>query len=413
MGLLPIYVAKKDVEFPSEGTYFVVASNGAFVRKDVGYIEGLVPIPFDDLPDSQQMGYCVDTEEGKLYFNKVSAYKKWGEPKIESEKVKRIDLEGTAITEDEEKLWAVEPYITTELPKLPVELAYKALLFFRKVYNKHHGEAVVVIVYNQEKDHYALYCPEQDVSGGGVVYDRKFPKNGFDKDDDPDWVAFAEAGYVEVGTIHSHCNFGAFHSGTDTGDEASFNGVHITFGHVVSKSFSVASSLVLNDYRQRIAPENVVRQIVQIADSGAVQHNHISTNRQDFYELNLDVAALQQQFKKQIQKEWMPKVKVKQWGGYWTGNQRSNRSVYSSNIYAGCGFGDDDDDDGDVQENCSGCGGTGIDPGTRGECTFCEGSGVDENLFTEKTEQDLRDEIWDQEATRDDPDSSDIDLTQD
>jgi hypothetical protein len=407
MGLFPTYVCQKDVEFPDEGTYFVIASNGAFIRKDFGFFEGLVPIPFDDLPDVKRVGYCVETANGALHFNKISAYKKWGEPKIESEKIALTNSDGDEIEDENQELWAVTPYIHTSLPKLPVEVAYKALAFFRRVFQKHHAEAALVLAFNEDKEQYVLYCPPQEVSGGGVTYDRRFVQTRGEKEDDDDWLKLAQAGYKPIGTIHSHCDFNAFHSTTDTSDEASFDGLHLTFGHVDRQIFSIASSLALNDWRDPIDPENVIKKVCKSGNPKAIQNRMITTDRHNFYYLDVDEKALSKLFNKEIG-GWMKKVKPKAWAfGNRSGATNYGGAWGSTNYYgggsvcAGSGFEDldeeldlldstgettyeDDDDDWVQDEN---------------------GNWVNKNdiLFQEKTEQQLQDEAWEEEANRDVP----------
>jgi hypothetical protein len=82
--------------------------------------------------------------------------------------------------------------------------------------------------------------PKQRVSGAGIDYDR-------------DSVSLE--GYDLIGTIHSHANFSAFHSGTDHDDETSFDGLHITFGHVASDDFSISASIMSNGQRFYVEPE--------------------------------------------------------------------------------------------------------------------------------------------------------------
>jgi hypothetical protein len=121
-----------------------------------------------------------------------------------------------------------------EIDKIPAHIISQALDFFRKVYTAKSAEAEVLILYNKETKKFKLFVPYQHVSGTSVnsVYDpRDIP-----------------AGYVEVGTIHSHCEMGAFHSGTDTGDASNFNGLHLTVGHVMTGP-EYAAMVMINKVR--------------------------------------------------------------------------------------------------------------------------------------------------------------------
>jgi hypothetical protein len=59
-------------------------------------------------------------------------------------------------------------------------------------------------------------------------------------------------GYVVFGDIHSHCDFGAFHSGTDDADERHGlgDGLHITIGRLghISKDYSARWMLMGTAY---------------------------------------------------------------------------------------------------------------------------------------------------------------------
>jgi hypothetical protein len=119
--------------------------------------------------------------------------------------------------------------------------------FFREVYNKHQAESAVILLVNSEtKDFKPLFVVNYDVSGGSVHY-----INPVETHADPrvknlllrEEVSTAHAkvvnlynklfseGYRIFGTIHSHCDFAAFHSGTDDADEVKQDGLHITVGN--------------------------------------------------------------------------------------------------------------------------------------------------------------------------------------
>lgn len=99
--------------------------------------------------------------------------------------------------------------------KLPNQLVGQALSFFRAIWEKQKTEAMVDITYHADHG-YRLFVPPQECSMAGVEAKRNMEHY---------------VGQI-VGTIHSHCNFNAFHSGTDTHDADSHDGLHITIGHV-------------------------------------------------------------------------------------------------------------------------------------------------------------------------------------
>lgn len=141
--------------------------------------------------------------------------------------------------------------------KFPVDQFRYVMKYFRELYNKHKSEAAVLLMLNQKtKDWQVLFVLQCSASGASVVYAQPI----IDSSNIENWqekriieaimkdkVAAAfqteiynryndlyNKGYRIYGTIHSHCNFGAFHSGTDDHDEKNFDGLHITIGNVNS-----------------------------------------------------------------------------------------------------------------------------------------------------------------------------------
>ena len=133
-------------------------------------------------------------------------------------------------------------------PKIPAKEIARALLFFRRIYKRYHTEAMVLLYYNKEDQRFYTVAPPQQTSGAGVDYETN---------------AACSPGkeYRLIGSIHSHSDFRAFHSGTDTHDEADFDGVHITIGHVDDLYFDIAISLVVNNNRFLLSPEETILKI--------------------------------------------------------------------------------------------------------------------------------------------------------
>lgn len=200
--MYPVRVYQSGVELPKEGTYFVVAGNGLWKHADTGIINGFVSVDkigcLDDFPAAE---HCS---------------------------------------------------LECKLPKLPSKEVWQIKTFFKKVVEKYHSEANVVLYFNKTLQNYIIYVPPQTVSHAGVRY-RKY--------------AFAEeTNYLCAGTIHSHCDFGAFHSGVDQKDEENFDGLHITFGHNDRDEFSISASIVLHGRRDSISPLDVLEGIELVGD---------------------------------------------------------------------------------------------------------------------------------------------------
>jgi hypothetical protein len=133
-----------------------------------------------------------------------------------------------------------EPMFWYDIPKLPNHIIGQAWSFFRKVYEDRKSEAMVDITWSEEKG-YRLFVPPQKASASGVRCERK-PEH--------------YKGQM-VGTIHSHCNFSAFHSGTDTHDADTHDGLHITIGNVMSDPPSIAIMVSKTKVRWNFKAEDI------------------------------------------------------------------------------------------------------------------------------------------------------------
>lgn len=119
--------------------------------------------------------------------------------------------------------------------KIPFRLLDRAAVFFGKVYGQLESEAALLIYWDIKSRQYKLFCPKQKVEECRVKYDLPpTPENR-----------------IRVGTIHSHCDFDAFHSPTDRDDEKNEDGLHITIGSVDAKPAYVLS-LVVDGKRKRL-----------------------------------------------------------------------------------------------------------------------------------------------------------------
>ena len=236
----PIYVLTPGTVLPDDGSYYVISQNGLWFRKDTGIMRGMV----------------------------------------------KVDGVG--------QLEPLVPTIGMRIPVLPEAITLHSLIFFRKVYSKYHAESELQLFYNKDTGKFRLFCPEQTVSYSSVKYKP-------DQWNDP---TNNLAGFLLVGTIHSHCNFSASHSSTDLGDERHADGIHITFGHIDNKEFSCVCSMQLNQQRVSIDPRIKLKGLEIASRSGY---------KTDYYRLKLPTAkhtlkAIIVQLEDEIEKEWMPKV---------------------------------------------------------------------------------------------------------
>lgn len=241
------FITQEELQnLPKGRGHYVVTANGVYVQKSTGLIEG-----------------CVQTEHVPFLSG---------------------ELDVTA---------------RLNMAKIPSLIIARSLTFFRQVFRELNSECELLILYDPKKREYELYCPNQEVSHGSVDHTNAYSQ------------AMEEVGdtWKIVGTIHSHCDFGAFHSGTDTSDEADQDGVHITLGHVPQQNFSMVSSAVVNGNRWQIPPEHVIRGVSNRTGEG---EDIISTRSDSHYTLRLtedEQELLRTKYLTQIVKEWLPKVK--------------------------------------------------------------------------------------------------------
>ncbi|MEK7654010.1 MAG: Mov34/MPN/PAD-1 family protein [Patescibacteria group bacterium] len=141
------------------------------------------------------------------------------------------------------------PDFESYLPPFPKGLVLKAARFFAWICREHDSEAIVLIYQNETDKRFFMMAPKQTVSPAKIDYE--FPK----LDLGPGWVM--------VGTMHSHGKLSAFHSGTDLHDEASLNGIHVTFGSFPrwnrTGPISVSVEAAVNGYRFPLRVEDVMR----------------------------------------------------------------------------------------------------------------------------------------------------------
>ena len=179
--MFKVFINDGQSEPPQDDIFYIIGKNGIFLRKKLGKIDAIIPV--------DQISVLGD----------------------------------------------VQPMAQYDLPPIPRELFAKVVAFFKEIYKEHHSEAIVLVHYNEETDHFKLQCPHQSVSHGGLDYIR----------------TITYPGYTKVCTIHSHAGMSAFHSGIDDKDEEDTDGLHITVGHLGwdEWEFDLSVSVVFNGKR--------------------------------------------------------------------------------------------------------------------------------------------------------------------
>ena len=170
---------------PDDDIYYIVSKEGVFLKKRMGVMESIAP-------------------------------------------VKNISI-----------LNSIDAMARMHINPIPAQWSAKILSFFRAVYEKFRGEAIVLLFYNEETGKYKIVPPHQKVTAGSLNYNR----------------GVTIEGHTMIGTIHSHGSMSAFHSGVDDDDETSFDGLHITYGNVMQAEPSISASIVANGHRFMVDPE--------------------------------------------------------------------------------------------------------------------------------------------------------------
>ena len=240
-------------------------------------------------------------------------------------------------------LQPVETMAQMHIEKMPGYMFAKVIDFFRKVYEEHKAEAVVLLFYDMETDEYEIVVPPQKVNGASADYTKGFTIENMDM----------------IGTIHSHAGMSAFHSGVDDKDEESFDGIHITIGNLNDDDVSISASIVSNGTRFIVDPEEYIKDLEKVVDideevskpyrkvfkfvNGKMvesKSNHTYTTRK--YDKRYASKFLKRSKESQgiFDKEWMEKVEYKSyvytyknvygWGGDFQSSFWKNRGVQNA-----------------------------------------------------------------------------------
>ena len=153
----------------------------------------------------------------------------------------------------------VVAYARMNLPKIPKQIFCSVFCLFRKVYEMYHSECNALLFYNEKKKKFKVGVPYQKVSYTGVAAIKMgSPPN-----------------YITVGSIHSHSNFTAFHSGVDVLDEEYTEGLHITIGDIDKDQFSIVASIVSNRKRFKVDPLDFIKGIDENKEAGGNKLKYI------------------------------------------------------------------------------------------------------------------------------------------
>jgi len=128
------------------------------------------------------------------------------------------------------------------LPKIPAELFYSIIKFFKEVALTIKSEVYVSVFFNKLTQKYFLYVPQQEVSGASVT----FTNNS---------KMLNNSNYILVADFHSHCYFNAFVSSTDYKDETASRLFGI-IGNLDKTKYSYVFRAATNKHEIKISLED-------------------------------------------------------------------------------------------------------------------------------------------------------------
>jgi hypothetical protein len=190
-----------------------------------------------------------------------------------------------------------DTYASLDVAKITARQFTQILTLFRAVFKKYRAEANVILHYNRKRKRYRIDVPRQDVSGASVDY-----ANGEDTYKD----------YIRIGTIHSHANMSAFHSGTDHGDELNWDGLHITLGKMDEEYFDISCSIMSGGERFMVQPSDYLEDVELVEYTEEVKwprYTYVKGVRQEVSpEKKLGYASKAPEKDFCFPKKWMDKI---------------------------------------------------------------------------------------------------------
>lgn len=129
------------------------------------------------------------------------------------------------------------PVIIYTGPKMPISPLWREVLaFFKWGYDTSKSEVQVRLYLNEKASTWKAWAfPQEEGTGMSAkeipeACDLECKKVGL----------FSKNGWIEAGTVHSHCACSAFQSGTDRDNEKSKNGIHVTVGKIDEKAYDIS-----------------------------------------------------------------------------------------------------------------------------------------------------------------------------
>lgn len=171
----------------------------------------------------------------------------------------------------------ITPNLDLQVANIPANLLSRAGSFFRWAHLTKKAEAIVLLFLNQETGEWSIDAPSQ------TVPITKYGGSWLALDYDPGSCQ-RPLGSLAYGTIHSHCDGTAFHSSTDEHDEKYGDGLHITFGRIMSPVPDLAATFVSNTVRFKYEPSEVLEPFEIAPNTHPIEWQHRHRRRVVKYE---------------------------------------------------------------------------------------------------------------------------------
>lgn len=143
--------------------------------------------------------------------------------------------------------------VVLRFPRVPARTLEEVLAFFHEAYLRYRGEAIVILFYRPGDARFCVRVPWQAIRG------RRDWTGRFRAHHELRYRHVeAPAGFVRLGTIHSHANLPAYASAVDCADERYDDGLHVVFGDLDTSRPSRSASFVANATRFRLDPDTVL-----------------------------------------------------------------------------------------------------------------------------------------------------------
>ena len=131
---------------------------------------------------------------------------------------------------------------TNPMPKIPASIISQVWSFFRTIHRTKGSESMVYLTYKDGE--WRPFIPPQEASYTHVRADFKLTN--------------VTPGWLIACSIHSHCDFGGFHSGTDEKDAREHDGLHITIGDVDKDEPDVAAMVSVSGSLFNVKPVDII-----------------------------------------------------------------------------------------------------------------------------------------------------------